>query len=369
MRERWEDLLGECAHLDALYQSPVWVSHLRATAPETSLRVGIVQADGGSVVGVLPLLEGEHRLVFDIRARPLWQKTLHTVSVLGSLPLLRDGEGLMEQVFQDIWQGFPGCECIYLDSVPEDSALWRYLEHAGRNHPDMIVYVPDGLRAFHISRLPETFDAYLARFSSKKRNLYRRKLKKLQEHGGRLQVMRVEREDQVPHFLEGASRVARNSWQERRIGVRIDNTPAFVARLGDLARRGVLRAYLLTGEAQPYAFVVGCQYREVYHYNEVAYDASYAPFSPGALLVYLLIEDLIGYKPPQYLNFGVGHARYKQEFANLHGRDASVYLLKRDLSHALLVSGHAAFRSFVGAVRRMVRREDKGGGAGRVGAP
>src|SRR5262249_35831919 len=85
--------------------------------------------------------------------------------------------------------------------------------------------------------------------------------------------------------------------------------------------------------------------RGIYHYAEIAHDRAFERFSPGTVLLYLLIEDLIRHNPPRRVNFGISDARYKREFGNAFTRDASVLLLRRSLANTLRVRSHSSFRS------------------------
>jgi CelD/BcsL family acetyltransferase involved in cellulose biosynthesis len=120
----------------------------------------------------------------------------------------------------------------------------------------------------------------------------------------------------------------------------------------DVARRGLLRSYVLYGANAPCALVLGYQFGDVFHYAEIAYDQTFGRFSPGTALLYLLIEDLTGHRSPRLVNFGIGDAGYKREFSNIHAEDASVLLLPKNAANAVRRRCHGAFRSLVASVKR-----------------
>jgi hypothetical protein len=356
LRKDWENLLSSSSNLGVMYQSPEWCEHLIATDFENSqLSLGLAKDDKGRIIGIVPIRVGIYNLKFDVYASALWKTKLRTASILGSQPLLPNDVHLYESLFASIWNNLPECDCIYMDSIPTDSHLWQYLKKSGSNQKKYMIYVPDGLRPYHSILLPATFDEYVSKFKRKKRYNLERQVNLLRDHGnGRLEMLRVDSGDQIQTFLEGAVAVAKGSWQQTRIGTRIDKTQESYIRFTDLTQRSLLRSYLLLCRDTPCAFVLGYQYRDVYHYAEIAYDQSFAKFSPGTVLLYLLIRDLIQYKPPRRINFGIGQASYKEEFGNIHNEDASVLLLRNNIKNKIRRIGHSSFRSSIHMIKRKV---------------
>jgi CelD/BcsL family acetyltransferase involved in cellulose biosynthesis len=177
-------------------------------------------------------------------------------------------------------------------------------------------------------------------------------VKALRNHGaGALQLERVDAPAQVPAFLRNAATVARQSWQQQRLGVRIDASRHRQAQLVDLAERGLLRSYLLHCGPEPCAFGLAYQFRGVYHAVETAYAQSFAHFSPGIVLLYLVLEDLMRHQPPRCLYFGIGDAPYKREFGTIQGEDATILLVRKSLARQILLNSHAAFRGCVRSLR------------------
>lgn len=356
LRQEWQKLLESSESLDLLYQSPQWFDHLAATDPDDiRLVLGVAQNDAGSLVGIVPIRVDRYNLKFDISSYSLWRTTLRRASILGSQPLLPPDKKLYYRLFTAILENIPECDCIYMDSVPTDSFLWQYLERTRGNRDLGMLYVPDGIRPYHSILLPPTFEEYLLKFHRKKRHTLKSKVKMLRElGGGKLTMLRVDSEDQIQTFLKGAVSVARHSWQQKRLGTRIDNSRQRHSTLSDLAGRGLLRSYLLICGDTPCAFLLGYQFRDVCHFVEVAYDQSFAKFSPGTVLFYLLIEDLIHHNPQHRVNFGIGHASYKRQFSNVHSEDASVLILRNNFLNKIRRTAHSLFRSCVSAIKRQM---------------
>jgi len=349
----WERLLESKENLELLYQSPQWFEHLLTIDPHyNDLVLGIVKDNFGQTIGIVPIRIDHYTLTFDLSSYMLWKIHLRTASILGSQPLIPQDENIYNQLFMSLMTAFPEIQCIYMGSVPVDSFLWQYLNTDKGNERYWIPQVVDGLQTIHALLLPETFDSYLSKLKRKKRYNLQRQVKLLQDHsGGRLDLIRVESADQISSFLEDAVSIARHSWQQRRIGARIENNQKWYEKLKDLANRGFLCAYLLKCVNEPYAFALGYQFKDVYHYVEIAYDESFAKFSPGTVLLYLLTQDLIKNKSLKKLNFGLSDHPYKQTFGNIHLRGAQILLWRSTFLNRIKRTSHLAFRGGISLIK------------------
>lgn len=123
-----------------------------------------------------------------------------------------------------------------------------------------------------------------------------------------------------------------------------------------LASRGLLRSYLLRCNGKSIAYVFGYQYERVYHYVEIGYDPAVAEWSPGSVLLYLLVKDLIEGGGIGTLYFGFGESFYKKCFGNSTFPSTTVWLLRKTLSNRLHSFNHAAFRRGLAVARRYFGR-------------
>ena len=147
------------------------------------------------------------------------------------------------------------------------------------------------------------------------------------------------------------------------MGPRVADNEAARSRLADLAARGLLRSYLLRCGDDYCAYVLGYQSCGVFHYADIAFDERFASFSPGAVLLYLLIANLIEHRPPTAstrcpeVNFGIGDSGYKEQFGNWHSRESSVLLLRRTAANRLRVAAHR-FLKTLGRRAKSLLRDD-----------
>jgi len=171
---------------------------------------------------------------------------------------------------------------------------------------------------------PRTFEAYLTQFTAKQRYNLKRQVRLLSD-AGHIELRCLTSEDSVGCLLDGISNVQRSAWKHDSLfhWARIDCEPA----LRDLARKGLLRGYLLLCGKVHVAFAVGFLFRDTYHYAETGYSESFRQYSPGTVLLYLLIQDLIESAHIRRINFGIGDSPYKRHFGNRAELERGILLL------------------------------------------
>ena len=369
IRAMWEQLTRLSSNIDVLYQSPEWIDHLLAIGWTAPLHLGVMRAASGACTGVVPVNVSPYTVRFQVGTFGLWQKPLRTVYLMGSQPSIPQETRAYDRLFAALDEGLPQCDAVYMNSVPTESYLWRYLKESPFIRERFVMLLPEGIRPHHTIELPGTFEEYLAKFSGKTRKTLRRRIKALTEHGGgALELKRIESPDQVEFFVSAAAQVAPRSWQRHEVGTRVSDTPAFRKQVGDLAARGLLRSYVLSCGGEPCALALGHQFSSTYHYLEPLYDESLARFSPGTVLLCRILQDLISHRPPRRFDFGTGDMPYKRHFGNRQYVDAAVLLLRRNLKNRLLCDAHRTFATGVSVARNVLRRNVTQGAREAAGA-
>lgn len=351
---QWQALLAGSTQLDALYQSPEWCEHLLRVTPGLRMWAAVARDESGALCGVVPVRLAQYVLRYDVAARSLWDRPLATAFVMGSQPLFGASAQTYAQLLRAIWERIPACDAVYMNSVPTGSVLWQFLETLRQRRSEGVVCLPDGIRPHYWIALPENFEEYLAKFSSRKRYNLRTAARKIAAARPEpLRLVRVETPEQVEAFVTAAAAVSRRSWQQARIGNRIEDSDAQRAQLLDLARRGMLRSYLLQCGGTTYACAIGWQHAGTYHGVEIAFDQDYAELSPGTVLLYLIIEDVITHKSAKRFDLGIGAGAHKQQFSNASFDDASVLVLAPTAKARLLVTSHALLRALARTARKL----------------
>ena len=98
-----------------------------------------------------------------------------------------------------------------------------------------------------------------------------------------------------------------------------------------LAEKGLLRSYVLIGNNEPWAFILGFQWEGVYHYSNIAFDDKWSDLSPGTVAFYLMLEDLHAHNKPDILSFGICDASYKKRFGTRVSYDRSLVLFRNNI--------------------------------------
>ena len=167
----------------------------------------------------------------------------------------------------------------------------------------------------------------------------------------------IEHENEVNAFLGEAARISRNSWQYRKLGAAVENSPEErESSQGCAARCVAVLPVAMRGRRL--RFVRGFQYANSFYYTWCGFDQRYAEYSPGKVLLYLLIEDLCNHRPPKCLTFLEGGAPYKDVFGTGVLEDASVLLVhgKGRLAARLALVPHSAFRSTLRLLKHWLRQ-------------
>jgi len=216
-----------------------------------------------------------------------------------------------------------------LNAVETRSLLWKYC--ASKNHK------PAALRFVRPSRLidttfrvelPATFDDYLAMLGSSTRGSLKRRTKKLVSgHGATL--IKVTSSDQVPQFLNAADEIYCDSWQAKTYGPIKRNGAEEIARLQHIARHGWLRCYLLVGDKGPLAFQIGFHYSDTFHACDFAYAQQWSDFGPGAVLMYLTLQNLFQEDTPRVVDLRPGDSPQKRTFRTSPFEVADYYVIPR----------------------------------------
>ena len=108
----------------------------------------------------------------------------------------------------------PGYDALYLEEVPVDSYLWRYVHENDLVRRHFLLYQPDPAAPRLSLRLEESFDHYLRKFSAKHRGELSRRVKKLREGAiGEMRFVRYESPQQVSEFLEHAVSISQKTYQ------------------------------------------------------------------------------------------------------------------------------------------------------------
>ena len=221
---------------------------------------------------------------------------------------------------------------LLIEDLEADAALGGALEEASRRRRELVVFPLGEPQPHWAIVFPDQPARYWDGLSKKTRYNLRRSARLFEST-----LLCYREEGRVPELLAKAHDVSKESWQARRLGVRVKNTANERALWGAAARGGVLRSYVLEHEGRPAAFVLGLQWGGCFLYEEIGYRLADAAHSPGTVLLVRLLEDLIARDTPRRLDFGHGDADYKRVFANHRTTSGPVLVVRRALRPMLAV--------------------------------
>ena len=357
VRAAWDDLLASSDNLDATFQTPAWFRHAaRGTAGAVVEHFG----PAGSADGIVPVVKAVESLEFVADRFVHGHVDLRAAIVLGGEPLIAPGLRAFDEVLSAVDAWAPDCDVISFPLVRAGSPTWEALRTSRVVHDRFRLYVPlePGSGEVHSIDLPPTFAGYTASLGAKKRANFKRKLNVLVREGVPAKLRRFDRPEDVADFLTLVRPIAAKSWQHAIGSPQLCETVDWAQKLGDLAERGIFRGYVLFCGDVPTAFGLGYQDCGTYHFRATGFDAERASWSPGTVLMYLMIEDLLdhGARPVRHMCFCFGDASYKRLFSNVHTESFHVLLLRRTWKNDLVRSTHIGFRKLVKVAKRVLAR-------------
>jgi hypothetical protein len=349
----WDEQVAQARNLYAMYQSRSWIACTQDRSAR-SAEVLVGDCDGAGFIA--PLAFETVPLRFQASRRVKFSLPIECVEILGGQPLGKLSYPACVELIETIWRRYPGIQGVYFKSVPDDSELWQLLcEHGWRLGRSPVCKL-DGDRAFHYLALPATFEAYLGEFRKKQRYNLKRQVRVLSEaFENTVAVSCITRPEDVPALVADVHRVAEKSWKAEELDRSVPEIVANPGTLAEVAASGLLRAYVLKVRNEPCAYVIGYQFKHIYHYANIGYDAGLSQYSPGNVLLLLVIQDLIEKAGAQFMNFGITDAEYKRVFGNRHIKDAALLVLRPGLRNALKLGTYSAFQRMKNFARDRLR--------------
>jgi CelD/BcsL family acetyltransferase involved in cellulose biosynthesis len=310
----WTDFLATAAPGHTLFQTPEAASaFLTSSCSKATPAVVVVRAKD-RIVAIAACYTIRTRFHLSFSVARLLALPVTRLHMLGEQVVIADGldpDPITHAVF-DALRAVP-FDVFFVQSLPVGSQLWKAFRHRRPLAGHRLVLGSGAPESNHRLRLPATFDDWLASLGRRTRKNLKGQTRRFQtETAGDLKISRISAEHDVRGFLADADRVYRASWQCRAFGYSPMACEFRREQLGTLARHGWLRSYLLTAGGQPAAFTISYQYGDTLHVENTGFDQRFAHHSPGAVLNYLLIEDLFAHARPDVVDFGFGDADYKR---------------------------------------------------------
>jgi hypothetical protein len=230
----------------------------------------------------------------------------------------------------------PVLQPVTYQQMPDDGSISRTLSF-GRK---VIRYAAYRGKRYFIDLSNGSFDTYLGRFSSKTRSTLRRKVRRFADHaGGTVDLRCYASAEEMIEFRQHAIAVSLLTYQ-RKIGWAFPETEDFKDSLIDEAEQGRVCGFLLMhgNTAIAYAF---CRIEaDIITYALLGHDPRFGRFSPGTVLLTLIIERLYTERRFRVFDFGGMAAEYKVFFATSSIDYVRVIWLPTTARHLFLITAH-----------------------------
>ena len=212
------------------------------------------------------------------------------------------------------------------------------LPHLLSAHPQLTPFVRQRYQRCYAA-LGIGFNDYLETFSSRSRSTLKRKVRKLAEHsGGVLDVRCYRTPAELDEFSRHARTVSAKTYQERLLSAGFPAGEDFRAEMHDLAGRDAVRAWILFLHGQPISYLYAPAEGQTLIYAYLGYDPEHAGFSPGSVLQYEAMRQLMEEGRFALFDFTEGEGQHKRLFGTGSIECVDLLLVRRTLPN--LIAGN-----------------------------
>jgi hypothetical protein len=281
--------------------------------------------DGQRLAGYVPFRYRADGLLFRVGGIRLGRLPYRTIELFGR-GVVANQDHLIAEALSGLRTVPWPFHALAVQETPTESPLWQAIASGAAGEYQTL---KRATTVHHVVDLPGSFEAYMAGFSAKTRSTWKRKTRKLESDCGPLRLEVFTEADEVSSMLALIEPVCRLTYHYHLMGH--DLSPRnlqLVRNLTGWAQRSWLRTYVLFAGDRPVAYVVGSLSRGRYSYDMPGFDPGLSAASPGILLLLRMVEDLIGVEATM-LDFGSGHADYKEMLATRSFPEVSALLVRR----------------------------------------
>lgn len=201
------------------------------------------------------------------------------------------------------------------------------------------------------------YDAYLAGFSAKSRSTLNRKRRRWAERsGGSLDLRCYRTADEAEEFHRLARTVSARSYQERLLGAGLPAGADALAGMRALAAAGAMRGWLLFLDGRPVSYLYAPAEGQTLIYAHLGYDPDFADLSPGTVLQFEAMRQLMEEGVFRRFDFTAGEGQHKSLFATGTVECIDLLLLRPTLANLAVGHALAAFDASVALAKRLVSR-------------
>jgi hypothetical protein len=220
-----------------------------------------------------------------------------------------------------------------------------------------LIYVPRQYERFYVD-LTLGLEKYRHTFSGRSRSTLQRKVRKFSESSGGDGIWRTYRSKaEIVEFHSIARKISQLTYQERLLDAGLPVGDEFVDKIGRLAEGGDVLGYILFHRGHPVSYLLlPIENKETVLYAYVGFDPSYKEYSPGTVLLWLVLQELQAAATYRIFDFTEGEGEHKRLFSTNSCRSADIFVLRRNAGNLSLVYSHSIFCRTVESLGRLLSR-------------
>ena len=219
----------------------------------------------------------------------------------------------------------------------------------------------------HYADLTIGFDAYRSALSGNTRSGLKRKTRRVIEvSGGKLDIRRFRRPDELTEFHDAARGISLRTYQERLLGGGLPDDAAFLRGMYHLAAADAVRAWLLYIAGEPAAYLYCPVEAMTVRYDHVGHDPAFNDLSPGSVLMLEAMRDLYAEPGLRRFDFTEGDGQHKASFATHGVKCLDMLILRASLANRATTLALGGFDYGTSLAKRAVGRLGLAGAAKKL---
>jgi hypothetical protein len=217
-------------------------------------------------------------------------------------------------------------------------------------------FIRQRYRRFY-AELDRGFEHWLGTLSSKSRSTLKRKVKKLAERsGGALDLRCYRTAAEVDEFYRHARAVSALTYQERLLRSGLPEGEAALSAMRELAKRDAMRGWILFLEGRPVAYLYAPATGPTLIYAHLGYDPDVADLSPGTVLQFEAMRELMEKRRFRLFDFTEGEGQHKRLFSTGEVECVDLLLLKPTPANLLAGWSLSAFDGGIETAKGVLKR-------------
>lgn len=204
-----------------------------------------------------------------------------------------------------------------------------------------------------ITSIPESVEEFYRRVPGSRKRRWNRNVRQLERiSSSEVRIACYRRLSDVDQLMSMACRIEESSYK-KGLAAAFTDSALSRALLEQAARDGWLRAYILYVDDEPCAFQFDIRYRGTQFTEYGSFDPRWGRGSPGIVLLTKVLEQLCGESDVHTVDYGFGHADYKEKFGTDCWPEGSVYIYAPRFRPMLIKMAMCANQAFSAGLGRV----------------